>query len=88
MPVEVACTDEIDSVRLTCFSKTDDFQAVTEELIKLYPSERLSIDLYSPRTDITDYFNADLLECYPPNRHSPAGSCIVRTTYGVETFSP
>ena len=71
LPVEVACTDELDSVRLTCFSKTDDFQAVTEGLIKLYPNERLSIDLYSPRTDITDYFNADLLECYPPNRHSP-----------------
>ena len=88
LPVEVACTDELDSVRLTCFRKTGDFQAVTEGLIKLYPNERLSIDLYSPRTDITDYFIADLLECYPPNRHSPAGSCQVSTSYGVETYSP
>lgn len=86
LPATVVCTDELDSGNLTCFSQTEDWQIVTEELIKSFPGMRLAIDLATPAT--FDTGRTEIMHCYPPNPNSPAGSCQISDTYGTITFRP
>ena len=86
LPYTVTCIPEFQlSGNFTCFSKTPDYQVITEVLLETFPGEQLVIDLYSPR-QVSDY--VDEMFCNPPIRHYPNGSCQVITSAGTITFTP
>ena len=78
LPDTIVCTDELDSVRLTCFSKTDDLYAVGERLLQGFPSESFVVFVFLPMDEMREYW---IGSCSPPNRHYPGGSCTFGNPY-------
>ena len=92
MPTALTCTDDAtglrDGAEWVCFSRTDDFPAVADALLQAFPGEQITIETVFPMTAAIG--EPALIHCYPPNRHSPAGSCTLDggSAYGTQKYRP